>query len=317
MSCDKAEVGQSSDPRGATTFGSSRFLTSCNFSGTVFNVGAAFEGVEFRNTCVFSNAVFNASAVFEDVEFQGRAIFEGTRFRAHSNFNNAKFRNTTSFLGGSFGMPPKFFETEIHEDVDFSEVAWSDAEVSYKPRLLSKDRAEGTKLKCGEAVRAWDRLALMMTRQDKPTERHEFFRMKMRAQRWRDGCWSLSSIANWLFDKSSDYGWGMRRAFCCWAGHIAAGTVILATAALACLSCPEIGTLRIARYGFLVCPSNSLAFLRLGSEGGHLEGPYGALETATGHADWVFSAVGTFQAILGPILLFLVLLTLRNRFRLG
>ncbi len=42
-----------------------------------------------------------------------------------------------------------------------------------------------------------------------------------------------------------------------------------------------------------------------------------ALTKAASHADCVFGAVGTIQAILDPILLFLVLLTLRNRFRFG
>ena len=302
---------------GADVSFAGRILIGADFSGITFRGLADFKKAEFLGRTRFDNASFLGSSRFEGAVFAEEAGFAGTGFKGVVTFNNAKFRSTTSFRKASFGMPPKFFETEIHEDADFSEVAWSDAEESYRPRLLSRDKAEGIKLRCGEAVRAWDRLALMMSRQDKPTERHEFFRLKMRAQRWRDGIWCLSSSANWLFDKSSDYGWGMRRAFCCWAGHLAAGMMILTTAAQACLSCLEIGTLRIAWYGFLVSLSNSLAFLRLGSEGGHLEGPYGALETATSHADWMFSAVGTVQAILGPILLFLVLLTLRNRFRLG
>ena len=67
----------------------------------------------------------------------------------------------------------------------------------------------------------------------------------------------------------------------------------------------------------LVSFANSLAFLRLGSEGGYLVGRRDALEKAACQAGWVFETVGTAQAVLGPVLLFLVLLTLRNRFRLG
>ena len=55
----------------------------------------------------------------------------------------------------------------------------------------------------------------------------------------------------------------------------------------------------------------------LGSAGGYLHRPHAALESATADAEWIFALVGTVQTVLGPILLFLVLLTLRNRFRLG
>ena len=172
------------------------------------------------------------------------------------------------------------------------------------------------KLISGEAARSWDRLALIMSRQEKLAERHEFFRLKMRAQRWRDGRWRLSSIANWLFDISSDYGWGMRRAFCLWTGHILAGMIVLALAALACPSYLDLGHRQIFWYGLLVSFANANAILGLASEGGYLHDARLDLVNAT-EADSVFSAVGTVQAIFGPILLFLVLLTLRNRFRLG
>ncbi|MDE0303414.1 MAG: hypothetical protein OXI87_00810 [Albidovulum sp.] len=170
----------------------------------------------------------------------------------------------------------------------------------------------------GNAVRARDRLALIMSQREKLPERHEYFRLKMPAQRQRDGYRSLSSIANWLFDKSSDYGWGIGRAFFWWCFHILAGAVILASVALYRAAAVDSGSfLRMTWNGLLFSFANSLAFLRLGSDGGYLHASYEALKTATNDADWVFDTVGTLQAVLGPILLFLVLLTLRNRFRLG
>ena len=66
----------------------------------------------------------------------------------------------------------------------------------------------------------------------------------------------------------------------------------------------------------LVSFSNSIAFLGLGSEGGFLYDSFRDLKMDTDQMEWVFPTVGTIQAVLGPILLFLVLLTLRNRFRL-
>ena len=62
--------------------------------------------------------------------------------------------------------------------------------------------------------------------------------------------------------------------------------------------------------------ANSHAFVRLASGGGWLQGPRDAIVNSC-EADAFFSYIGLAQAVIGPILLFLVLLTLRNRFRLG
>lgn len=62
--------------------------------------------------------------------------------------------------------------------------------------------------------------------------------------------------------------------------------------------------------------ANSHAFLRLASSGGWLHDSRDAILNACA-ADGLFNYFGLAQAVIGPILLFLVLLTLRNRFRLG
>ena len=56
-----------------------------------------------------------------------------------------------------------------------------------------------------------------MSKLEKPFDRHQFFRLKMRTRRRLDG--GLLRIVNWLFDKTCDYGWGVGRAGLCWFGH--------------------------------------------------------------------------------------------------
>ena len=56
--------------------------------------------------------------------------------------------------------------------------------------------------------------------------------------------------------------------------------------------------------------------LGLGTDGGYLYDPSIAVKDVIVNAKWIFQMVGTVQAVLGPILLFLVLLTLRNRFKI-
>ena len=274
-----------------------------------------FEQSQFRKDADFSDVVFDVGASFRHVKFESTAKFEGVAFRFPTCFNNVEFKGATSFRKASFDMPPSFFAADLQEDIDFSRVDWSGAERSYNRRCRCDDAPDEIERDAGNAVRAWDRMALIMSQHEKPPERHEFFRLKMRAQRQRDGN-SLSSASSWLFDFSSDFGWGINRALYCWIGHILLGAAILAAPVVAG-SGNEIGFWSTVWVSMLVSFSNSLAFLRLGSEGGYLHGPHEALLSAAGHAEWVFATVGTIQAVLGPIFLFLVLLTLRNRFRLG
>lgn len=268
---------------------------------------AVFRDTKFSGLSDFTGAAFNHDAGFERVTFQGEAKFTKSCFKAGTSFNDAEFKSTTSFRNASFGSPPKFFNTKIHEDVNFSMVDWSEIVRSYSRRRRRDEDLDRIEERAEVAIRAWDRLALIMGKQEKLPERHEFFRLMMRARRQRDGHWCLPSIANWLFDGLSDYGWGIGRAFFWWFIHIIAGALLLTIAT----NCPLM-----AWNSLLVSFANAHAILGLASDGGHLEEVRKVLNCAS-KADWVFSAVGTFQAIVGPILLFLVLLTLRNRFRLG
>ena len=292
---------------GSAKFSRATFMSRIGKSGLP-DGSAAFRKAKFKRDVNFNDSVFGVGAKFENANFDSNTSFDNTKFESSARFNNAVFGNTTSFRGASFRKPPKFFETDIHEDVNFNRIVWSGAEQSYSRRNRRNDEPDRIVEDAEDAIRAWDRLALITGEQEKLTERHEFYRLMMRAQRQRDGYRSLSSIANWLFDKSSDYGWGIGCAFSWWAGHIVIGAVLLTIAT----KCPLM-----VWDGLLVSFANSLAFLRLGSEDGYLNGSHKALEGASSHSDWVFSTVGTTQAVLGPVLLFLVLLTLRNRFRLG
>lgn len=301
---------------GAALFRKARFRAKKDGSGSSYG-GSSFTRSVFRVEADFSGSAFCAAGKFDGVEFKDAAKFEDARFRRKCDFNNASFKGTTSFANATFTKPPLFFETELHEDVNFSQVDWSIAESSYKRSWrfnAPSERVREAEGDAGDAVRAWDRLALIMSQREKLPERHQFFRLKMRALRDRDGC-SMPSIMNVLFDVTCDYGWGIRKAFLWWLGHIALGALILGVAAAVCPASGESGFLNIVGNGFLVSFANAHAFLGLASEGGYLHDARSALDDAV-QSKWAFTAVGVVQAVLGPILLFLLLLTLRNHFRL-
>ncbi len=134
----------------------------------------------------------------------------------------------------------------------------------------------------------------------------------MRARRRTEG--PFLKTVSWLFDKTADYGWGVGRSFACWFAHwTISGFVLYAnTGSSGTVAEGSILFLAALGTGF----ANAHAFLRLTAEGGYLEPCQKLLEENDKWAP-LTAAVGTAEAVLGPIFLFLLLLTLRNRFRLA
>lgn len=310
-----------------------RFDGPASFRGSCFKGMTTFLGTEFRGGASFTNVVFEMDVMFDDSKFEERyfsgsitvphlvdfnkakfmdrvsfrKVLFGNDASAYSrklwperrvDFTDAEFRASTSFHGAMFGGVPAFFNTTLHEDTDFSSVDWKKAETDNIP--------------VDYAIRAWERLELIMSKLEKPLDRHLFFRFKMRARRRTDG--HLLRILNWLFDKIADYGWGVGRTFAWWFGHWAASGLMLFANTGSATTTVEWWRLLLAALGTGF--ANAHAFLRFTAEGGYLE-PSQKLLEENDKWELLTAAIGTAEAVLGPIFLFLILLTLRNRFRLA
>ncbi len=302
------------------------YFTGSRFKGPVWCIGA-----EFMGGASFGNVVFEEQAKFDESKFDEirfnrglvpmyLADFRGAEFRSvasfrevlfgndnttyketfperKADFTDAKFMTTTDFHGAVFWGVPAFFNAMLHEDTDFSRVDWK--------------KADNDNIRVDYAIRAWERLELMMSKLEKPLDRHRFFRYKMRVRRRVDS--RLLRVINWLFEQTADYGWGVGRALACWLGHW-----MLAAAILFANAYPKISSGNLWEFiwasigtGF----ANAHAFLFLTASGGYLE-EYRTLLANNDAQGWM-QAVGVVEAILGPIFLFLLLLTLQRRFRLA
>lgn len=303
------------------SFSGARFKKYAGFIGTEFMGGASFANVTFEAQVMFNDSKFEERyfsgntivphlADFRNAKFHGRSSFrevlfgndEGTYSRRlwperRADFTDALFATTTDFRGAAFGGAPAFFNASLHEDTDFGRIDW--------------DKADTDNIPVDYAIRAWERLELMMSQLEKPFDRHQFFRLKMRARRRSDPV--LLRAVNWLFDKTCDYGWGVSRAFACWFGHWAISAVVLFANAVPAMNCVCLYKIALASVG--VSFANAHAFLFLTGGEGYLEE---SLRLLIENDEWgLVTGVGITESILGPILLFLVLLTLRNRFRLA
>ena len=172
-------------------------------------------------------------------------------------------------------------------------------------------RVAADRIQPNYAVRAWERLELIMSQLEKPLDRHRFFRFKMRARRRLDG--HLLKAMNWIFEFTSDYGWGIQRALLTWLIHWTGFALLMFLSAA--LQPSEINWWKTGLAALTTGFANAHAFLGLNRSSGFLATSRQLLERLDSLG--LVPAVEIVQTVLGPIVLFLLLLTIRNRFRLA
>ena len=302
-------------------FESSQFRKGASFNNVDFIGGASFKHAKFEGDVHFSDSKFEDKyysgtvtvyelANFRNAKFMDRTSFRNVHFGSDdktssskvwfervADFTDAQFNATTDFRKAVFMGAPAFFNTTLHEDTDFGGIDW--------------EKAETADISADYAIRAWERLELMMSKLEKPLERHQFYRLKMRARRRKDK-WFLSAL-NRIFEVTSDYGWNVRRAFLFWFGHWFGLSLFLYV---------NSGTDAIQAEGWKLVKAslgtgfaNAHAFLGLVTEEGYLAECRQVL--VKNNTLGFLAEIGTIEAFLGPIFLFLLLLTLRNQFRLA
>ena len=273
---------------GIAAFAKSTFVKEAIFAGSTFAEKADFEGSTFVEKADFE-AQFAKEANFTESTFGGIAAFAKSTFTGTVDFSNAKYEGKTSFQNVTFTVAPLFFETTLHEDTDWTDVDWPD-----KPA----DKEEAT-----QYVRRYERLALIMSTLKQPDNEHRFFRLSMQAKEVRDGE-GISTGLSRLYGRLFCYGWGLERALKLWVFHILLGAGCLSVVPPCTMSYPLSGLTALA-----ISFSNSLPFL--GLHRGPAKSAYASFDTLTG-----FNILGGIQSVIGPLLLFFLLLTIRNRFRL-
>ncbi len=309
--------GMKGESLGGVGFRTSVFAGEVSFERATLEVPADFEYAKFQGESNFKNTVFDKRAAFQRATFDRMTDFSCAKFRQQARFHNALFNATTFFRKSEFLQPPEFFGTDLHENTDFGGIKWRKTESCYSSSWWSKIASRFSRENSGSnlvdassAIQAWDRLALIMSQSEKLPERHEFYRLRMRAQRMHDGIGVLS-FANWLFDILCDYGWSVKKALSWWAVHFIGVGLLLFGHAKDLKNNPG----QVFWDSLGVSFSNAHVFFGLTFEGGYLYGARQRLVESFLDSS-MLSIAGTVQTVIGPILLFLLLLTLRNRFRL-
>jgi Pentapeptide repeats (9 copies) len=281
---------------GSADFESATFSGNTYFRSTTFSEDANFGSAKFNGYVDFTFATLRGDASFGSVTFSSGADFKFAKFYSDVDFVNTKFLSVTAFSKAVFrSAAPKFFGATLHEGTTWHGVEWPSATPNQDDDDDKKDAAQ-------DQVYAYERLKQEMEKLKKHEDEQFFFRKELRARRelytWRSTYWWL----NFLYEKLSNYGYGVVRPLVAFAALFLVGFVLLALDPFG-----FAGKKLIAWDAALTSLANMFGSI-----------PLKTLANYTTDKTFAYSAelFAIFQTIAGVVLLFLFFLALRNRFRL-
>lgn len=284
-----------------TVFMDAEFAGGASLCKTNFLKQAFISSAKFTGPTNFQDAVFLGDALFNSTEFRGETRFVHTLFTQKADFQSAEFTRPTHFQRAKFESSiPSFFDATLYEYTDWHRSQWPDV-----PNDADQAR---------EQVQYYQRLGLLMSQLQKPNDQHFFFRKEMKAQRRAEG-WNIPHLMNWLYEIFCDYGYGLGRISAIWASHIGAGALAMWFFKTFNTERSEFSWRIALEILYDIPPALVISFSNahalLGLSRSFLDDTYMAWKCVP-----LFNTVGGVQTVVGVILLFFLLLTVRNRFRM-
>ncbi len=305
-------------------FTNAKFLKNAFFNGATFHETADFEDAEFhentshyKETAKFRNTTFSKIANFRNAAFWGYANFKGSKLKGRAFFQDADFKyHAPRFYDATFNNEitwtgiklPYFTEAKVDRyeknGNDFKLVKCDECGEYFTCVKCEKVIKKNHKRRIEENQNSYENTSILLKEANRYHDQHFFFRQEMRCRRWLGSFFNCSMY--WIYQLSADYGYGAGRALLGWFVHILGGALMLS--GIRYFNCPSL-SLDDFGCSLGISLSNSHAFFFNGTR---LEKCYESFQTLP----W-FNVIWGVQTIMGTLLIFLVLLTLRVRFRLG
>ena len=316
---------------GQVTFESAEFCGDFIGQGIEFEESAYFNNATFHQFTNFSHSAFLANTEFDGARFRQTAFFDQCRFAHYVGYIDTVFEENVDFSSAHFGGPthfqrtnfkafvPGFFEATLHEYTEWNESKWPK-----KPQGSDDAR---------DQIQRYQRLARLMNALEKFTDQRFFVRKELHAQRrierwnvvgplnvvglrWNVvGPLNVVGFMNLAYEAICDYGFGLGRVVAIWTGHILLGATALLGFKISQSTEGEAGALGVSE---MLCDALLALALSFGNAHGFLDLNRKFLGDALkewANVPW-FELVGAIQTVFGVIILFFLILTIRNRFRM-
>jgi hypothetical protein len=277
---------------GQVLFKDCHFKKGVSFRSSVFEfdgsgsddrfIDTVFHGTVYIWSAVMRRGIFRKNCLFKDEVF-----FTETDFAERVRFPNTEFNGSTTFEGATFRTwPPELYNTELHEDTKWLRANW--------PPRPSKADAD-------DHLRAYQRLKMTMDTLKKLDDEQFFHSRELECREVLDG--SPKNVPSIMYGILSDYGRSIIRPFKCLVATFCLGVIF---------TMPFLWHWRVSWWflqAIIFSISNTFGFLGLNRS---LNSDISRLLAS----NIVTQMVVTSQVILGPIFLFLLLLAIRNRYRM-
>ncbi|MGO9770915.1 MAG: pentapeptide repeat-containing protein [Roseiarcus sp.] len=281
---------------GDAFFSNATFTSGAIFSGAVFSRSAFFMGVTFPpvtrftdvafcSTAYFHNATFGIEANFSKARFATDAFFKRAVFAGTADFTSCEFKSLIDFSGAKFeSRVPIFFDSKLREAILWGQSTWPPPPKDTGAAQL-------------QAV-AYERLKSEMERLKRHREEQYFFAKELRALRELEPPYSPLRALDFAYDYFGGYGQSVGRPMF-WLGALfAAGAGFFA------LTPTNKGSPLSFNDAAGFSATNLISLL-----------PFRPDRELIEHLSTSAKIFGDIQSILGGVLLFLLAVALRNRFR--
>jgi hypothetical protein len=266
----------------------------------MFHQNARFSAAVFSGRAWFYDATFVRGAWFNRARFDGDARFTRAKFEgAAEEFSDASFRIAPDFRGARYVVPPTLQRAVVGYATDKAGTAWQ--------RLLGRaiDNSQAP---------SYRRLKQLASEAKDHEREQEFFALEMRAKRFYEttGFWPLA--LNIGYDWLSGYGRSVVRPLAWWVALIIASLVIVL------LLVPASGnTGMVDRWGAALVIAVTNSALLIGSDKWlpRMEAVERLCSSCQGKLGLAADSLFYAQSGLSLLLVFLIGLALRNRFRIG
>ena len=315
---------------GSATFSGNAWFARANFSGDVsffdaaFSGAASFEGAIFSDNALFFDAAFSGDTRFVSAAFSGAAKFVSATFFGNVSFTAATFHKSANYWKATFGKETSFIGIKVERAFDMMEAvfrqapAFNQADFRQAPDLDFVEFPLPLFWPKGDAeliakYRAIRRMAI----QGADYEREQMaFKGELRSRRWTtDKWWHLGTWFGLLYDGLADCGRSIVRPFLIWLASVAVFAVLYLRLAdqpegFSC-STPFIKALFLAGRNALVLFS--------GGRDARIAQAYRCLYGGDGEPqipDSVSFLEAFVQVPVSAVLIFLLLLAIKNRFKI-
>jgi hypothetical protein len=202
---------------GPALFDRATFTGEALFARATFTRNARFSGATFMGRTLFSGATFREDAEFLQAVFEGYTAFNGAKFESSVDFGAIEAKRLFSLAGTTFVAVPDFIQAHFAEAprLDDSHIE------SRRFRPITQARIKDSLKGDPNLAACWRALKRLAIQGHDHAREQTFFKGELKARRWsEDMPWHAVFWFGLVYQVLSDFGRSILRPFLWWGASV-------------------------------------------------------------------------------------------------